>query len=495
MARLRLESVRALVENHTPDEAIAGEIVSRGLESSPDDDWVADLRNHGAGARTVAVLSALVPVGTLTINTTVSDAHVSLDGVLAGNSGTSSKLVIPNVRYGRHRVFVRKDRYLDSAVEVTIASKETSALLSPLSAVGLLSVSADPARATLTVDGSGVNISDARPAELPAGMYTVSASAPGYVGQSRQFSVYAGRTTSGTIQLLPNIPVLTQMMISDLEAKNFAEVEKLAKTIVLYRPDSTAYSGLAAVAFALGNSAELLSNARRATEHGVFGLPFSLYHVHDRKTKHEVRITINANSLNIESIGFGCNLPERNYLPKMLRSTKPLKLKDGRNAVEVDLTVPGHGHSKAQFVGASDGSAALGEAGQLEVLRVLLEAGKAGQLSPKTAPLSAGAVRIPSSAVAWHKHSIGACQGQFNFEGDILSFVSSAHRYRFARRPGVGVPVINSISPDGPSAGLGNLRYNTLVDQTGITWHFLIGGTEPAKMQAILSTWLNGSNN
>ena len=381
-ARLRLDAVRALVDNHTPDEAVAGEIASRGLESPPDDDWIAALRNRGAGSRTIAVLSSLVPLGTLTVSTSVSDAEVSLDGRYIGNSGPSSRVVVPNLRYAKHLVLVHKDRYLDASVEITVAARNASILVPSVSAIGSLVVTADVGEATLTVEGVAVSTVGVAKVDLPEGTYTVSATAPGYTPQNERFAVSAGRTTTGAIHLAPNLPAVVQLMRVALGDRNYRQAEKWARTILDDHPDSDAYSALATVAFAIGNQADVLQNARQALQYGAFRMPFRLYHIHDKKTKHQVTFGFNANYLYIEPTGMACSLPKNIYLPTGLRSMKLVTQKEGPLGIELDLAIPGHGYSKQQFLGVEEGAGALKAAAQVDVLRTLLESGKARQLSP-----------------------------------------------------------------------------------------------------------------
>lgn len=96
---LSLTQIEKLIEIHTPDEVVAQEVRSRGLDFTPTPRILDRLQKRGAGQATLAAVRERMPVGTIEIQGPPS-SQVAMDGTDRGTTDAQGRLVLPDVPVG-----------------------------------------------------------------------------------------------------------------------------------------------------------------------------------------------------------------------------------------------------------------------------------------------------------------------------------------------------------------------------------------------------------
>lgn len=132
-----------------------------------------------------------VPYGTLLISSDPTDASVQVDGSFVGNSPVSV-----SVPAGSHSVTVSKSGYTTSSTTARVNSGQTTSVSVSLgSTYGYISISCDPAGASVTLDGSYIGTAPIT-VKASAGKHSVSMSKSGYGTFSSSVNVRAGETST-----------------------------------------------------------------------------------------------------------------------------------------------------------------------------------------------------------------------------------------------------------------------------------------------------------
>ncbi len=175
---LKLTDIEKLI--HSPlllDGDLADTIKNRGVSDPLTKDVVATLRTKGAGPKTLAALSTLIPRSILRL-TTIPGAEVLLDGTRF-QAGSDGQLTMPDLDPGTHALEVRKPDFQSYSSSIQLPPNGSTSLNAVLkSAFGFLSVSTNPPDAKLEINGVLVQAVNVNRMRLPVGERTVIASAP-----------------------------------------------------------------------------------------------------------------------------------------------------------------------------------------------------------------------------------------------------------------------------------------------------------------------------
>ena len=118
---LSFTQIEKLVKIHAPDDVVAQEVRSRGLDFTPTQTTLDKLQQLGAGQATLAALRERMPVGTLEIQAPPA-SKVAVDGTDRGPTDTQGRLVLSSLPAGPHRLVVTKADWLRLGVQAIFSS-------------------------------------------------------------------------------------------------------------------------------------------------------------------------------------------------------------------------------------------------------------------------------------------------------------------------------------------------------------------------------------
>lgn len=205
--RRRTQRGRLLI--YLPPKQYRVRVEKEGFETPPEQ--TADVR-RGEEARLDFVLRRVPPPAALVVRGGIADSEVLVDGRLMGVVGADGSLTVPGIAAGSHTVLIRKGGYRPREAVHTFApgaSVEVNGALAAL--LGRLRIAVTPpgvpAKLVLLREGD----SERRPIsslllELPEGMYTVVATAPGYKNYESTVKVIPNETVTASIFLEPATP-------------------------------------------------------------------------------------------------------------------------------------------------------------------------------------------------------------------------------------------------------------------------------------------------
>jgi hypothetical protein len=378
--KLTATAIQSLVAAQAPDNVIAGEIEERGLAFVPNPGFLEDLRSQGAGPKTLDLLSLLLPRGSLTIETLLSGCDVLIDGQTLGRTDSDGNFIVSNLPVRNYTIVLRKLGYREFKKDIvlTAAGATLKAHLTP--DIGLVNVTTDAPDATLSIPGYGQFHEDIHELMLPSGTYTVSATSPGHRPVQHALTVRPGYVRTLTLHLEPIISELVVTMLGSLENKQFARAEQQADELLRYMPDNGyGYLTKATVSYYRGDREDFAKNVRRTIKGGI-PMPFIYTHIAKHGEHHVDKLELGDTYLKITP-AISCDLPTFTYLPRALVDVKVATDKNGTLVLQVRLYVPLHGRVKAEFIDTQHIPGALTNEDEFNVLRILLEEARAGQLA------------------------------------------------------------------------------------------------------------------
>jgi hypothetical protein len=198
---LSLEQIRRLMAVPLPDSAIAQEIQSRGIHGEFTRHDIEVLRQEGAGTNTVAALTRLLPVASLTVKTE-PEAFVTLDHGTRVRTASDGTAVFSGIDPGAHQVLIQKTYHKDVSRMIDLTAREDTSLSAPLEwAVGFLSITAQPAGATITVSGGAPQTGRVEHLAVPIGTVEVVVTAPLRETSSQNVNIQPGKESTLSISL------------------------------------------------------------------------------------------------------------------------------------------------------------------------------------------------------------------------------------------------------------------------------------------------------
>jgi hypothetical protein len=147
--------------------------------------------------------------GWITVFSRPDNASVTLDGSYVGRTLANTSLNLDAIPEGEHTVALELPGYQPYSTQVKVSSKQVSAvnaLLIPF--YGAVSISSDPAGATIFLDNITLGMSPVTAGNISAGSHLVTIQREGYSDYSASILVTAGTTSSVSAALLPVTPAL-----------------------------------------------------------------------------------------------------------------------------------------------------------------------------------------------------------------------------------------------------------------------------------------------
>jgi len=180
--------------------------------------WSTTYNGNPMDGATIPITAYLVPdqLGDIHVMSSPSGATATLDG----HEQQTTPCTFSDVTSGRHDVSIYMAGYQTYSSSVYVHDGKTSevaATLSPLARTGTLSISSNPGKAAVTVDGSYYGTTPTVAGNLPVGDHWIVVTKSGYQDYRAYVRVEAGRTTTvnptlasdrepdyGTISVLSN---------------------------------------------------------------------------------------------------------------------------------------------------------------------------------------------------------------------------------------------------------------------------------------------------
>lgn len=314
-SKLTQAQISHLIQIHAPDDLVASQIEARGIRFSATKADLILWTSQGAGPRTLDVLRSLIRTGSVQLRTEPG-AAASLDGNAVGNANAAGLLLIDDVVPGQHQLAISKDGFRANEQAFTLGDREARQISVPLAwAGGILTLTAQPANASIAVTGPVSFAGPLNAARCPPGEYSISVSMPGYVTQTRPLTVSAGQIYQQHFQLEVD-PVLLKKTLADAQASlsggDFDSAIRLSRQVVNLDPSNgPAYAILAEALFQDEDLREFAENASRAIQAGQ-SITIPLMHIHSfpRQLVHRVDMTISAEGLAfVIAPGTKCKMP------------------------------------------------------------------------------------------------------------------------------------------------------------------------------------------
>jgi hypothetical protein len=158
--------------------------------------------------------------GWITVSSNPCNALVTLDGMYVGQTPANSSLNLDTITPGEHAIGLALSGYKPYSTNTTVSPNLISAVnvtLIPVSgplAKGALSVTSDPAGATISVDNTSLGISPLTANDIALGNHLVTITMEGYQDYSTSILVSAGTTSNVSATLLPVPPTLHSPVFS-----------------------------------------------------------------------------------------------------------------------------------------------------------------------------------------------------------------------------------------------------------------------------------------
>ena len=152
--------------------------------------------------------------GWITVSSSPCNALVTLDGIYVGRTPANSSLNLDTITPGEHTIGLALSGYKPYSTNTTVSPNLISAVnvtLIPISgplAKGALSVTSDPAGATISVDNTSLGISPMTANDIAVGNHLVNITMEGYQDYSTSILVTAGTTSTVSATLLQVTPLL-----------------------------------------------------------------------------------------------------------------------------------------------------------------------------------------------------------------------------------------------------------------------------------------------
>ncbi|MDD1682911.1 MAG: PEGA domain-containing protein [Methanoregula sp.] len=152
--------------------------------------------------------------GWIAVSSSPCNALVTLDGKYVGQTPVNSSLNLDSITPGEHTIGLALSGYKPYSTNATVSPNLISAInvtLIPVSgplAKGALSVTSDPAGATISLDNNSIGTSPLVVNDIAVGNHLITITMGGYQEYSTSILVTAGTTSNVSATLLPVPPTL-----------------------------------------------------------------------------------------------------------------------------------------------------------------------------------------------------------------------------------------------------------------------------------------------
>lgn len=178
-------------------------------------DWKSTVEIPEGGTKSVSANLNPLPsssTGWIYVSSSPGGASVTLDGSSVGQTPVSGSLKLNTIAVGDHTVALELTGYQRYSTHASVSSNtvtEVSAVLVPAgtpSGKGALSVSSNPAGASIFMDNNFIGISPLTASDIAAGSHVVTFKMDGYQEYSTNALITAGTTSSVSAALLTVTP-------------------------------------------------------------------------------------------------------------------------------------------------------------------------------------------------------------------------------------------------------------------------------------------------
>ena len=356
--KLSLDQIRKLIAIQTPDSVVAQEVQSRGISGDYGRHDIDGLRQQGAGSETIAALTRLLPLSTLTVRTEPG-ATVRLDGgstALAGADGTAT---LSSIDPGRHQVTTEKQYFTSVSRAVELKGRETASVDIKLEwAVGFLSVATNVPDAQIRVSGAAPQNGRISRLAVPVGQASVTAVAPLRKSVSQTVMIEPGKEATVSLSLPVDeaaIAAMANQIHNSFRSRSYAAViQQAGRYLQMGAQDKDVLSEVALSYFEMSNYTAFQEAARRALSSGAT-LQFEVMHHHlslggfGGGNLHRAELLVSAETLGYKPLD-RCNLPEfQTAIKEVHLGRREAALLDKTRSVPViDLNVPEPNNPKKQ---------------------------------------------------------------------------------------------------------------------------------------------------
>ncbi|RPI39309.1 MAG: PEGA domain-containing protein [Methanoregulaceae archaeon] len=147
--------------------------------------------------------------GWITVFSRPDNASVTLNGIYVGRTLENTSLNLDAIPAGEHTVALELPGYQPYSTQVSVSPNQVSAVnVTFTPSFGAVSVTSDPAGATIFLDNASIGISPVTAGNVSAGSHLVTMQREGYLDYSASILVTAGTTSSVSAALLPVTPAL-----------------------------------------------------------------------------------------------------------------------------------------------------------------------------------------------------------------------------------------------------------------------------------------------
>jgi hypothetical protein len=313
---LTLAQVEHLIKAQAPDDLIASQIRSRGLNFQATSKTLDSLVAQSAGKLTLAAVRDQIRVGKIDIHTEPG-AQILADGKEGLTTNADGFLQLSDLPEGNHSLIARKDGYREARKSLFLARNEERQLTLPLEWLGgYLTISLQPADAEIAVTGPQSLSGNVVNAKCSAGEYAITVSAQGYVTQTRTVQILAGKHDVENFQLAADPAILAQKLAdarNKLDAGDAASAITLAEAALkLGSTDPKVQVILAEAAFQQGDFNRFVDAGTKAIRSGQT-VTVAVMHFHNfpRRKIHRVTLTISTSGIALASEPpfNGCKIP------------------------------------------------------------------------------------------------------------------------------------------------------------------------------------------
>ena len=196
-----MAQIEKLIQIHSPDDVVAQEIRSRGLNFIPTPKILEELQQRGTGQATLTAIRERMPVGTLEIEASPGST-IAVDGEDRGTTDAQGRLTLANLPAGNHQLSVNKAGYRPGDFNLALAPSEYKRFSAQLDwAGGYLTVRLYPPGAAVEISGLGRFSNGVSDLQCSPGTYGMTVTSPGMKLETRSISVGAGEHAAIEIRL------------------------------------------------------------------------------------------------------------------------------------------------------------------------------------------------------------------------------------------------------------------------------------------------------
>lgn len=328
---LTVAQVLQLIAARTPDTIVAAEVGDRGLAVPIDRGVIDSIRKAGAGRETLSRLERIRPKSAMTIRG-LAGTSITLDGAYAGQIPDQGVLALNDLWPGAHDVAAALNDHLPARQAVTLRANENAEVdLSLKSVYGFLSVTTDPARATISIDGASQFRNSLAKQRMRTGSYVVRIEAPYRKPHQETIEVPSGQVVERHIALAPDTDQLSSLLLRVSQSYGNRDYRTAAS-------DATEYIGAIGDAQPNGRARALtflalsqlhMREYERAAATGAQALDagealnFEVVHHHSGFIDpHPARLTISMYAFQYEPLG-SCNITRGSVDSRLVEVTFP----------------------------------------------------------------------------------------------------------------------------------------------------------------------------